>query len=87
MSPRGNIFGEYVVKWTGACYMDGQKKIVSLMSELIEKQLNKMYEHFNKLNKRKNNMIKEDVKQVVKFVNAKVEPNEDVGHCLQRGGY
>ena len=29
------------------------------MSELIEKQLNKMYQHFNKLNKRKNNMIKE----------------------------
>lgn len=44
------------------------------MSELIEKQLNRMYEHFNKLNKRKNNMIQEDVKQVVKFVNAKVEP-------------
>ena len=56
------------------------------MSELIEKQLNKMYEHFNKLNKKENNMIKEDVKQVVKFVNAKVEPNEDVGHS-QRGGY
>lgn len=44
------------------------------MSELIEKQLNKMYEHFEKLNKRKNNMIQEDVKQVVKFVNAKVDP-------------
>ena len=41
------------------------------MSELIEKQLNKMYEHFEKLNKRKNNMIQEDVKQVVKFVTQK----------------
>ena len=27
-APRGNIFGEYVVKWTGACYMDGQKRLV-----------------------------------------------------------
>jgi hypothetical protein len=43
------------------------------MSELIEKQLNKMYKHFNKITGEKK-MIKEDVKQVVKFVNAKVEP-------------
>ena len=27
-APRGNIFGEYVVKWTGACYMDGQKRLL-----------------------------------------------------------
>ena len=27
-APRGNIFGDYVVKWTGACYMDGQKRIL-----------------------------------------------------------
>jgi len=27
-APRGNIFGDYVVKWTGACYMDGQKRII-----------------------------------------------------------
>ena len=26
-APRGNIFGDYVVKWTGACYMDGQKRL------------------------------------------------------------
>ena len=44
------------------------------MSELIEKQLDKMYKHFQQINKRKNNMIQEDVKQVVKFVNAKVDP-------------
>ena len=43
------------------------------MSELIEKQLNKMYKHFKKITGEKK-MIKEDVKQVVKFVNAKVEP-------------
>ena len=27
-APRGNIFGDYVVKWTGACDMDGQKRIL-----------------------------------------------------------
>ena len=45
------------------------------MSELIEKQLNKMYKHFNKITGEKK-MIKEDVKQVVKFVNAKVDPTQ-----------
>ena len=57
------------------CLLYGwSKKIVSIMSELIEKQLDKMYKHFQQINKRKNNMIQEDVKQVVKFVNAKVDP-------------
>ena len=27
-APRGNIFEEYVVKWTGACYMNGQKQLI-----------------------------------------------------------
>ena len=45
------------------------------MSELIEKQLNKMYKHFEKITGEKK-MITEDVKQVVKFVNAKVEPSK-----------
>ena len=43
------------------------------MSKLIDEQMDKMYKHFKKITGEKK-MIKEDVKQVVKFVNAKEEP-------------
>jgi len=49
------------------------KTIDGLMSKLIDEQMDKMYKHFKKITGEKK-MIKEDVKQVVKFVNAKVEP-------------
>lgn len=46
------------------------------MSKLMEEQMDKMYNHFKKITTKENTMITEDVKQVVKFVNAKVEPSK-----------